>query len=609
MMTAWEERPAIQREQAESGIQSMRGYLLRHHWPLVLGGLEDWLRREGLSPVCGFPLTEADCRLTGMTFRRWDAGTLLAEVTVSLRLGAGEQIGICPAYCELWIDMRRGMNAGCGECGCLADRPQRALWLLNEYLLPVLRREEIEQGAEELLARYCPEALLAPGDGHAHTLARRMGLQILYLPLHQRKGTRSILFFRAGRVLTAQEEGGVPRLVRIPAGTILLNTGVARRDQCQLDILHECIHYDWHFMFFRLQAMHRSDLRRMKRRCTGDSPAEPLAWMEWQARRGSCALLMPRSLVAPMVKRLQEHLAGSPLHAGRRYDWICRRMAEKARWPRFRVRARLIQLGHVEARGALNYVDGAYIEPFAFRREQGAGDATFVIDRQGVLELYEREEAFRQLLESGEWVYADGHICRSGAEFIRRTAGGLRLTPWANAHVDRCCLRFLRRYEAGEASPCRLGEMHSDEEYNRQYLAYAGAAQAFSRARMDDMARLLRELPPSFPEALTCLMRRAHVTIEQLEERAFISARTISRLRTEERSEYALDQVIALCVALHLPPWLSRELLRRAGFSLRQSGQHLAYQCILDCMFMDEVADVQRFLEGAGLPRLHLNDQ
>ena len=86
-----------------------------------------------------------------------------------------------------------------------------------------------------------------------------------------------------------------------------------------------------------------------------------------------------------------------------------------------------------------------------------------------------------------------------------------------------------------------------------------------------------------------------------------MSRRTISRLRTEERRDYSLDQVIAICVALHLPPWLSREMIQRAGFILRPTKQHLAYQFILDCLFMDSVSDVQNFLVESGCQQLRLS--
>ena len=102
-------------------------------------------------------------------------------------------------------------------------------------------------------------------------------------------------------------------------------------------------------------------------------------------------------------------------------------------------------------------------------------------------------------------------------------------------------------------------------------------------------------------------MKRAHLTIEGMEERAGISARTISRMRTQERRDYSLDQVIAICIALQLPPWLSREMIAKAGYLLRPIKQHQAYQLVLDCMFMDSVEDVQRFLAEAGCEKLRLN--
>lgn len=57
------------------------------------------------------------------------------------------------------VDMRKGMKFGYGECGFLKDKPERDLWLLSSYLVPILRKDEVEQGAEELLLRYCPHAL------------------------------------------------------------------------------------------------------------------------------------------------------------------------------------------------------------------------------------------------------------------------------------------------------------------------------------------------------------------------------------------------------------------------------------------------------------------
>lgn len=265
-------------------------------------------------------------------------------------------------------------------------------------------------------------------------------------------------------------------------------------------------------------------------------------------------------------------------------------------------------MGYIAAKGALNFVDGAYIESFAFSLGNGGGDFSFVIDRKSAYCIYETNASFREQLENGRYVYADGHMVLNDSRYVHQTASGLRLTPWANAHVDACCLRFINIYEPYGVADYRFGTMNSDEEYNRHYFTFAHNDNTLSdREKLLAMSHTLDALPNSFQDALTSLMKQAHMTIEELEERALLSRRTISRLRTEERRDYSLDQVIAICIALHLPPWLSRAMIERAGFILRPTKQHLAYQFALDCLFMDSVDDVQKFLAEAGCQQLRLS--
>ena len=86
-----------------------------------------------------------------------------------------------------------------------------------------------------------------------------------------------------------------------------------------------------------------------------------------------------------------------------------------------------------------------------------------------------------------------------------------------------------------------------------------------------------------------------------------MSVETIKRLRRIERRDYMIDQVVALCVGLHLPPWLSGELVKRAGLMLRDIPEHQAYRYILNCLFMDSIDDVQHFLKVNKLEPLSLN--
>lgn len=602
-------------------VQSMQDYILKHHKRLILGEINRQIAGgtlKEIAEICGGTVTlrAGDCHFGEMSFWRRDTHTLLVDVVISAYVSVNNVVQVYDLYCELWVDMHTGMGFTCGECGYLQDKPERDMWMLSSYLVPILRKDEVEQGAEELLLLHCPKALEDMKEHDAYLLAARMGLQVARYPLYKKKGTLSMLFFCDGEIMAEkQDEEGcgldIPCSVSIPAGTIVINTDAVHKDCCQLEIYHECIHYDWHYMFFRLQDMHNSDVNLLKTKrivVQNDRvPANPLKWMEWQARRGSFGLMMPLSMMEPLVAREWARRAQNNHHVGQKFDGIARTIAAEYDLPKFRVRARLLQMGHIAAKGALNYVDGRYIEPFAFSTGNGEGNNTFVIARKDMLAIYRENEGFRQQIQSGQYIYVDGHICINDSRFVRHTEKGLRLTAWANAHVDQCCLRFNSVYEPCGVADYRFGAMNSDEAYNQHYMAFAQEKGLLSnKEKLTAMTKLISELPLSFPDALSYLMKRAHLTIEGMEERAGISARTISRMRTQERRDYSLDQVIAICIALQLPPWLSREMIAKAGYLLRPIKQHQAYQLVLDCMFMDTVQDVQRFLVEAGCEKLRL---
>jgi transcriptional regulator with XRE-family HTH domain len=426
------------------------------------------------------------------------------------------------------------------------------------------------------------------------------------LPLYKRPKTKSILFFCESEIAVCvkQEEQSkeVPEFIRIPENTIVINTNLIPEDSCQMNIYHECIHFEWHYLFYRLQDMHNNDVKSLKTRRvvkTAKTRREnPLLMMEGQARRGSYGLYMPAPVMRSEIKAAMDELADQPWHLGRKMEHVARKIAYENDLPKYRVRARLIQLGHVMAKGALNYVDDRYIEPFAFALEKGAGNYTFVIDRKAAFAEYLENPDFREYLDSGAFVYADGHICLNDPKYVEYTRYGAKLTKWANAHVDECCLRFISVYEQASVAEYCFGALNSDEEYNRHYLTLGNNDKGQAKlVSFDEITEIKRSLPSTFHELLVTLMKMQNVTIEQLAEKASISVDTIKRLRRIERRVYTIDQILALCIGLHLPPWLSEELIKRAGLMLRDIPEHHAYRYILNCLFMDSIDDVQRFLK------------
>lgn len=118
-----------------------------------------------------------------MSFWRYDTYTLLVDVAISAHVPFAEETCIFDVYCELWVNIKDGMVFSCGECGYLEDKLNRNLWMLSNYLVPILRKDEVEKGAEDLLLRFCPNAIEDYHKHKADLLAERMGLKVERYPL------------------------------------------------------------------------------------------------------------------------------------------------------------------------------------------------------------------------------------------------------------------------------------------------------------------------------------------------------------------------------------------------------------------------------------------
>lgn len=573
-----------------------------------------------------------DLEIGGVSCWRLNRTDFLADVDLAASLTVEEEsrdVPVRSGFClSLWFCTEEGFSFEVQDLRLSQDKPDRSFWKLDRFLVPILRDDEIETGAERLWEDLLPE-IREPKERSARQLAEKLGLNMLEMRLHCQNRTRSILFFRDGSVFTQEEkpageaEFPLPVSRPVPAGSIVLNT--AARSECRdLDILHECVHYEWHLLFYRLQKLMSTNPQEIRytavRNTVGRPNADPLRFMEHQARVGSIALLLPQNLIRPRAWRLFQEASTCPSvngylnHPGFRWDRVIRRLSDEYAVPRTTLRRRLVQMGHPAAKGAVNYVDGRYITPFAFAEEHSSnGQATFVIGRKALADLYHRSAEFRQLMSRGDFVWADGHVCLVDSQFLRATKEGARLTPWANAHTDACCLRFEKVWlRENEESVWLFGTLNSSEDYVREYDRFLDRRLSLTaRERLCRRNRLMSSMPVSFPDALVYLMENrdeGKVTVEQLAALAQVSSKTVQRYRNDENHSYDPDVVVAICIALHLPPWLSRLMLDKAGFSVKSYGPHGYYGEILDCCFMDTIPEVQDYLRSAGYPELRLQE-
>ena len=604
----------------------------------ILQEMNDRLVSGDLSQLLGVAavseqIAPRDLEIGAVSCWRLNRTDFLADVDLTATLTVeqdGRDVSARFGFClSLWFCTEGGFSFEVQDLHTAQDRPDRSFWKLDRFLVPILRDDEIESGADRLWENLLPD-VKDPKERSARLSAEKLGLTVREMRLHCQNHTRSMLFFREsavsvqGEKLPGEADFPYPVSCTVPAGTIVVNT--AARSECRdLDVLHECLHYEWHLLFYRLQELmstNPAEIRYRPVRSSAGRPAcDPLRFMEHQARNGSIAMLLPQNPIRCRAWRFFQQASTCPSvngylnHVGFRWDRVIRRLADEYGVPRTTVRRRLVQLGHPAARGAVNFVDGRYITPFAFTEEHSsAGQATLVIGRRALADLYHRSGEFRRLMGRGDFVYADGHVCINDPQFLRSTDEGARLTPWANAHADACCLRFEKVWlRENEESVWLFGSLNSCDDYVREYDRFLDCRLSrTARQRRNARDLLMQSMPLGFSEALVYLMEKrsgGKISAEELAALAHVSSRTVTRYRSGKQASYSPDVVVALCIALHLPPWLSRLMLDKAGFTVKSYGPRGYYGEILDCCFMDTIPEVQQYLRSAGYPELKLQEE
>ena len=478
--------------------------------------------------------------------------------------------------------------------------------ILSDYLVPIFSTNTVEIQAEDMLLRLAPDAYHDLTKNNAFNVAKALGLTILHYHLHKSK-KRSTIFFQEGTIQAEDynEDGKkVVKRIKIPADTVVMNSNIPHIDGGRLDLFHECFHYEWHYCFNKLMELHQRDIQQLPEKHTllnsfNKKKRSPLSWAEWQARRGAYGLLVPRSIMSKKILEYLKNYQDSDWHMGRKLETVLRRIATELDMSKANMRARAIQIGYIEAKGALNYVDRRYIEPFAFDPENGGGNYTFVLDSDELFEVYQKSKKLQNQLFEQSFVYVDGHVCRNNPAFIESTkTGEQKLTKWANWHVDQCCLRFIQIYEDNEEE-YTIGTLNCDDAYDRYFLGFIeGASDAEKDKQIDIISKRIADMPVQFGEALRFLMKEYDVTVESLAEKTTIPPKTIQRLRNEPRTSYPLDYIIAICIGMKLEPPISGALLLRAGYDLRLMPQNLIYQFILSCRYTLKIEEIQCFLKS-----------
>lgn len=120
-----------------------------------------------------------------------------------------------------------------------------------------------------------------------------------------------------------------------------------------------------------------------------------------------------------------------------------------------------------------------------------------------------------------------------------------------------------------------------------------------------DLSRLMNEITKlrqsvTFSSALDYLMTTREITNDAMEERTGLCRDTISRYRTQPEKDPPLKTVTLLCLALHLEPELSDEMLRLAGRSIRAVRNDILCRKLLREKYAWDMDDIDAYLVAEG---------
>jgi hypothetical protein len=95
-------------------------------------------------------------------------------------------------------------------------------------------------------------------------------------------------------------------------------------------------------------------------------------------------------------------------------------------------------------------------------------------------------------------------------------------------------------------------------------------------------------------------MKWRKVTVEKLAEDSLLSTKTIQRMRNDLDREWPLGMVVAVCIGLSLPPYVSSDLVVKAGFAFKPTEEHVTYRHLLTVHYDNSIIECNEVLEAAG---------
>ena len=245
----------------------------------------------------------------------------------------------------------------------------------------------------------------------------------------------------------------------------------------------------------------------------------------------------------------------------------------------------------------------------------------YTLNRDEILQLYYSEPRLAALMDMDVIKLVDMHLVVNLKQFI--TPKTKHLTALAKRNLSACCIGIqylpenINSTDNDQRILCTLdiliqsagfledGKPADGKQSEEEQLSESSKI----HDEINRINEILNNLPGSFSGSLKYLMDLKGYTEELLEEASWVSLSTIKQYRQKEEKTKTLKTVIALCIGMHLHPWITEDLLRKAGLALKATPQDGAFRYLYTFQYKESIEDCNVYLRSQNLSEFKKNDR
>ncbi|MGM8363998.1 ImmA/IrrE family metallo-endopeptidase [Virgibacillus sp. W0181] len=489
---------------------------------------------------------------------------------------------------------------------------------LSEYFVPIIKKEEFEKVAENFLKEYYPESLITPTPIDPILLATKMNLKVFSRTITKDGSVFGQIYFKDTNTLFYDESTESYIQEYMESGSIVVDPNcyfLRNLGSYNNTIVHECVHWHLHKKAFILKSLFDEEITKINCKVSGGvkgNEKDYIDWMEWQANSLAPKILMPLNMFKQeaylVIQDLMKENKTNDLLAI--IEETIDKLAEFFGVSRLAAKIRMIDAGYDEAMGAFNFIDGRYIPTHSFKKGTLERNQTFSIGAvdAGILSFTDAD--FARLTSSGRYVYIDSHFVLNTPKYVEKDLfGNLTLTNYARHNMNECCLVFTitvrssDRIGANYHSECVLNRDENspfefDISFHQGYENSTPEKQELflEKVIMENM-EMYGKMSNDFCDCLAKVKDWRGLTYKEIAAKIPMDDRQVRRIFNGE-SNGSLETLVAICIALYLPPEISFHIIDQSAHRLStRVTSHQWYRYVLMYFQGKSVDETRDFLK------------